>query len=122
MEEKSFVGNVGKFLPLFRAKKKFLFNIFYNIEPLSAYLQKSGVFVLGLYFQNRLVGAFLEETEVKITFTQMGMALDNVFPKNLNDLDEFVKKNKKTVEYYFLSPEHMEIFPCDEQTNSENKK
>ncbi|CEN54438.1 hypothetical protein [Capnocytophaga canis] len=94
-------------------ERRFLFDIFYNVEPLSAYLMKTNTYMIGLYYQNRLIGGFLEETtETPITYTQMGMALDNVMPKNLSDLGKYVKKNKGVVEYYFLSAKHMEMLSC----------
>lgn len=101
--EKNIFGKVA-------TERRFLFDIFYNIEPLSAYLAKTNTYMIGLYNQNRLIGSLLEETtNTPITFTQMGIALDNVMPKNLAELEEYIKKYKNVVEYYFLSVKHLEM-------------
>lgn len=114
MRNVGFVGNVGNIFGSFGTKNLFLFDIFYNIEPISVYLKKTKVYVIGLYFGRRLIGCILEETSQseKITFQQVGMALDSIFPKNLDDLEKYANENSEKAEYYLIGIEHLTHLSC----------
>lgn len=58
MRNVGFVGNVGNIFGSFGTKNLFLFDIFYNIEPISVYLKKQRYMLLDCILVVALLAVF----------------------------------------------------------------
>ncbi|MDT9499155.1 hypothetical protein [Capnocytophaga canimorsus] len=92
--------------------KNFLSRKLYEVEPITAYLFKSETYVAGLYKGARLIGCMVYPP-YGVEVSTLGKHIEDIFPKNLNDLELFMEKNKQKARYY----ENTDIVYFDENDN-----
>ena len=78
----------------------YVFKSLHEVEPIWAYLHKSGVYVIALYTGQHLIGCMLDYYKNPISLKSLSQSMEDLFPKDINDIDAFIEKNQGRVSYY----------------------
>jgi len=106
------ITNDGK-----KRKKNFISKPLLCVEPIITHFKKSNVYIAALYWHQYLVGLCniqVTDNSKEVSLKDFIPYLYTVFPKDINNLDDFVERNT-AIEYYYND----EMYQL---TNSQNDK